>query len=189
MVAYLAGEVLALKPHQILMKVGPLGITLQVPLSVSKRLSVGQSCTLFTVLWLPREEGEPLLYGFLTEEERHFFLLLKKVPRVGPQKALALLSHFSPSQLMHLIQANDAKTISSIKGIGPKLAQHLLLELRSALKALPSASLPPAYQEAYEAMLALGFTAAEAHTRLEKALSTLPEGTAEDLLQIALKSS
>jgi Holliday junction DNA helicase RuvA len=129
-----------------------------------------------------------MLYGFLTEEERRLFLLLRKVPRVGPQKALALLSHFAADQLVQLIHTGNAAAIATVKGIGKKLAQQILIDLQSALRDFSPSSASPGYQDAYEALLALGFAPAEAHTRLQAAQKVAPEGSAEALLQLALRN-
>lgn len=176
-------------PHRVIIEVCGVGFWLYTPLSVSQNLTPGQTCTLLTVLELPREEGEPTLYGFLREEERKLFGLLRKVPRLGPQKALALLSHFSPEQLIQLIHGQEAKALSTVKGIGPKLAQQILLDLQSALKSWPKSTFPPAYQEAYEALHSLGYTPTEAHARLQKALQQHPDAPAEELVRFALRFS
>ncbi len=189
MLSYLSGKVIQVSPHRVIVEVHGLGFWLYTPLSVSKNLTPGQLCTFLTVLELPREEGEPVLYGFLHEEERKLFGLLRKVPRLGPQKALALLSRYSPEQLIQIIHAREVKALSSVKGIGPKLAQQILLDLQSALKSWPKPTLPPAYQEAYEALLSLGYTPAEAQTRLQKALQQHPDAPAEELVRLALKFS
>ncbi|MCX7607354.1 MAG: Holliday junction branch migration protein RuvA [Bacteroidia bacterium] len=189
MISYLTGKVTKVSPHLVILDREGIGFAVRVPLSVSQRLQPHQSCTLLTVFSLPREEGEPVLYGFLEEEERQLFLSLRKVPRIGTQKSLALLSHFSPAQLIQLIQTGNASALSTVKGIGKKLAQQILLDLQSALKDLPSATLPPHYQEVYEALLVLGFSPTEARTGLEKALREEPQASAERLLQLALKSS
>ncbi len=189
MLDFLRGRVVRAAPHQVLLEVGPFGVVVRVPLSVSRALTPDSEATLLTVLLLPREEGEPLLYGFLTEEERRLFLLLKGVSGVGAQKALALLSHFSPTQLIQLIQTGNPQALTTVKGIGKKLAQQILLDLGPALAKLPQATLPPAYNDAYQALLALGFPSAEAHARLEGAFRQAPEADAETLVQLALKNT
>ncbi len=185
----LRGRVVRVAPHQVLVEVGNLGWLVRVPLSVSRELAPGTDITLLTVLILPREEGEPLLYGFLTEEERRLFLLLRGVSGVGAQKALALLSHFSPAQLTQLIRTGNAQALTAVKGIGKKLAHQILLDLGQAFAKLPPSSLPPAYNDAYQALLALGFASAEAQARLEAALRQAPEASAETLVQLALRNA
>ncbi|MDW8134712.1 MAG: Holliday junction branch migration protein RuvA [Bacteroidia bacterium] len=188
MLAFIQGKVTRISPHQVIVKQGGIGFLVQTSLLTTQRLQTGQEVTFLTVLIFPREEGEATLYGFLEEEERKYFLLLRKVPRLGPQKALAILSHFSPAHLRQIIQTGNIAALSSVKGIGKKLAQQILLELQTILKELPIQTLPPSYQEAYEALLALGFTPSEATERLQKAYSTHPEFSTEELLQYALKN-
>lgn len=189
MLDYIRGRVVQVAPHQVLVEIGNLGWLLRVPLSVSRKLAPGTDTTLLTVLILPREEGELLLYGFLTEEERRLFLLLRGVSGVGAQKALALLSHFSPAQLTQLIQTGNTQALTTVKGIGKKLAQQILLDLGQAFAKFPQASLPPAYNDAYQALLALGFPSTEAQARLEAAFRQAPEANAETLVQLALRNA
>ncbi|MCS7296720.1 MAG: Holliday junction branch migration protein RuvA [Bacteroidia bacterium] len=183
------GRIVSSAPHQVLMEVGGFTLTLRVPLSVSQGLTSQAECQLYTFLLLPKEEGEPLLYGFSTENERRLFMSLLRVNHLGPQKALALLSHYPADRLIQLIQTGNANALSQVKGIGKKLAQQIILDMQPILKDLPSSVFPPHYEDAYEALIALGFTSKEAHERLQLALQREAEASAERLVQLALQSS
>lgn len=182
------GYLRRIAPHQILMEVGSFIISLKVPLPVSQSLSVDAEAVLYTVLHFPREDGEAILYGFLSEQDRKLFLQLLRVRGLGAQRALAILSQFSGETLLQIIHAGDANALSQVKGIGKKLAQQVLLDMQPALKGLVIAPLSPHYEDAYEALIALGFAPSEAHTRLQAALKNAPDVSAEELVQLALRS-
>ncbi|MCS6789907.1 MAG: Holliday junction branch migration protein RuvA [Bacteroidia bacterium] len=189
MLTLIRGRVASLSPHQVIIDIGNIGIRVQIPLRAYEYLKTQEQATLHTLLWMPREEGEPTLYGFLEEDERELFLRLLKVPHLGPQKALLLLSHFTPAQLITAIQVEDSQALTRIKGIGSKLAERIVLEMRELIKGLSSHNLPPTYQDAYEGLLALGFAPNEAQKRLQTALQREPDASAERLIQLALSSS
>ena len=88
----------------------------------------GQEVTLLTHLWV-KEDGMEL-FGFSTEQERHCFKMLISVSGVGPRVALAILSAAAPDRLMLSIAAGDAKALTRAQGVGSKLAQRIILELR-----------------------------------------------------------
>ncbi|MCX7651951.1 MAG: Holliday junction branch migration protein RuvA [Bacteroidia bacterium] len=186
----LRGRLVRVTPHQAYIDVGGIIFSLRVPLSTTQKLTEQSEAILYTVLHLPREEGEPILYGFTDESERKLFLHLLKVRSLGPQKALTLLSHFAPEVLLQLIHSGNVEALTQVKGIGKKLAQQIILDMQSALKDFSLPTTSPVHEEAYEALIALGFTPQEAHTRLSKAISTLSkEASAEDIVQFALKHS
>ena len=155
----------------------------------------GQEVTLLTHLWV-KEDGMEL-FGFSTEQERRCFRMLIGVSGVGPRVALAILSDSAPDRLMLSIAAGDAKALTRAQGVGAKLAQRIILELKGSfdqgLESLFDASGAPAsaaaaaaerLKGAREALLALGFASAEADVALKGA----PEGADENaLIKYALK--
>lgn len=107
------------------------------------------------------------LYGFSTREEKTVFLQLLGVSGVGPKAALAILSTLRPAELSMAVAQSDAKRIATAPGVGPKLAQRIALELKDKLALTPGESLGEAPLQAFgnetlAALMALGFTAAEA---------------------------
>ena len=133
------------------------------------------------------------LFGFSTENELNCFQLLTSVSGVGPKAALSILSAATPESLAMSIITGDEKALTVAQGIGKKIAQRIILELKGTLEAgmeslfSQGASEPArsaAVQGATEALLSMGFTSAEA----EVALKGAPEGAGEGaLLQYALK--
>lgn len=159
----------------------------------------GQEVTLLTHLWV-KEDGMEL-FGFSTEQEKHCFRLLIGVSGVGPRVALAILSDATPDRLMLSIAAGDAKALTRAQGVGAKLAQRIILELRdkvtdedigssfgeeqSAIAALGESAKNTAKSEAISALVALGY----GQTDAAAVIAPMEESLAVDeLIRRALKT-
>lgn len=193
MIAFLKGAVAAvLPPSTVYVDVNGVGYGVTMAQSALAKLPpVGEEVTVLT--YLSVTENGIGLYGFLSEEEKAMFERLVSVSKVGPKMALAALSTYAPRELADAIAAGDVARVSHIPGVGKKTAERIILELKGTLEETldslfsVSAESPAdalALQGATEALLAMGFTSAEA----EVALKGAPEGAGEGaLLQYALK--
>lgn len=193
MIAFLKGAVAAvLPPSTVYVDVNGVGYGVTMAQSALAKLPpVGEEVTVLT--YLSVTENGIGLYGFLSEEEKAMFERLVSVSKVGPKMALAALSTYAPRELADAVAAGDVARVSHIPGVGKKTAERIILELKGTLEetldSLFSASAESsadalALQGATEALLAMGFTSAEA----EVALKGAPEGAGEGaLLQYALK--
>ena len=172
---------------------------------------VGYKCmiTSKTLGYLPKKNEEVFLYthmsvkedgidlfGFSDLEEMQCFKLITSVSGVGPKIGISILSCFSADQVALYIAGNDAKALTAASGVGLKLAQRIILELKDKVSALPvsnteqvsavvSASVNSASKEAVEALVALGFSHSEASLAVGRLDSSLP---AESLIKEALKN-
>lgn len=189
MIAFLTGRVSGKTAGAALLDVGGVGFRLLMSTrSLTALPAVGDSVTVHA--YLNVREDELTLYGFESEDERSLFETLIGVTGVGPKVALAVLSALSPDALRAAVAVDDIAMLSSVPGVGKKLAQRLALELKDKLDlpdmaALGRAGQPAATAEARDALLSMGFTVAEATAALRGA----PDGaSAEDLLKAALKS-
>lgn len=156
---------------------------------------IGRDVTLFTYLSV-KEDGVEL-FGFSEKEELEFFKLLIKVKNVGPKAAISVLSQHTPSSLALCIASGDVKAISKAQGIGPKMAQLIIFELKDKIaNTIPAhvgaSDFRPSVQtafggnisEAVSALTALGFSGSEA----AKALADEdPNEKLEQLIKRALK--
>lgn len=159
----------------------------------------GQEVTLLTHLWI-KEDGMEL-FGFSTEQEKHCFRLLIGVSGVGPRVALAILSDAAPDRLMLSIAAGDAKALTRAQGVGAKLAQRIILELRDkvtdedigssfgeeqgTIAALGESAKNTAKSEAISALVALGY----GQTDAAAVIAPMEESLAVDeLIRRALKT-
>lgn len=138
--------------------------------SLAEMPAIGADVFVWT--YLSVREDAISLYGFTTEDERALFGRLIGVSGVGPKVALAALSTFSPDALMRAIAEGDSKQVARIPGVGKKTAQRIVLELKGSAEDILSgqqslidrAAVP---SDAQQALLAMGFTLAEARIALE----------------------
>ncbi len=156
----------------VVLEVGGVGLQVHVPSPLLDRLPPpGQSLSLHTYL-VVREDGWAL-YGFETLQGRTLFERLLAVNGVGPRVALALLSHLGEEGLQEAILRRDVARLQQVPGVGKKLAGRLILELQGQLAPVEGEvgpALPPAADpELEEALLALGYTAAEVQRALARA--------------------
>jgi len=174
-----------------MVEVGGVGYELEAPMSTFYGLpAVGQPVKLLTHL-VVREDAH-VLYAFGTAAERQLFRNLLKVSGVGPRIALAILSGSTAEAFAASVQAGDAATLTRIPGVGRKIAERLIVELRDRLAAAAAESQAAAVSapvgvaaEAYSALIALGYKPNEA-TRLLKGASG---GSTEELIRSALQGA
>ena len=128
---YLKGTVAHMAPYLAVVDCGGVGYACRTTHNTLARLKVGESAKLYTHLYVREEIFE--LYGFATEEEKNFFLELIGVSGVGPKAALSILSSTSPEGLAMSIITGDEKALTVAPGIGKKIAQRIILELKDKL--------------------------------------------------------
>lgn len=203
MISYVKGPLAAVEEDRIVVEAGGLGLAIHVPLSVLDRLpSIGREITVYTYFQV--REDAMSLYGFLSRQDRDLFRQLIGVNGIGPKAGLGLLSALKPDDLRMAILTGDVKAISRAPGIGPKTAQRLILDLKDKMSvedALESfgyelspaegqmpgmAGAPEAAKEAVQALVALGYTAAEAGKAVKR-VEVTEAMTAEDVLKASLR--
>ena len=173
MIAFLAGRVAGKTPTHALIEVHGVGYQLAMSSSSLATLPPdGDDVTVHTYLYV--REDELSLFGFESLAEKKAFELLITVSGVGPKVALAALSTLSPEDLSAAVSAEDVAMISSVPGVGAKTAQRIILDLKDKLGAgLDRAAAPrggaaaTASAEATDALLGMGFSAAEAAAALK----------------------
>ncbi len=190
MIASVRGKLLLVDGERAVVEVGGLGLEVLASGRTLATLSgsLGKEVSLHTYLHV--REDALQLFGFKAVDERAFFLWLIAVSGVGPKVALAVLSGYPVADLELAVARDDVKKFESIPGIGKKLAQRLVVELKDKVGALPSVSgdggRPPAagaFLEARSALQNLGLSLREA----EEALRGAPDGApVEELVKFAL---
>lgn len=173
--------------------VGGVGYGLRVPASTAKALRVGQPVRLHASHRFQNDVFQ--LFGFASREEREVFDRICNVTGVGPSIALSILSALPIDAFRDVVLRGESKALEKVKGVGKKTAQRLILELRGALeeedlRPAPTheePSGPPA--DAVKALIALGFPASEARSRVDRALGSLApaagETTVAELVRLA----
>lgn len=193
MYAYIDGKLAFKCPTYVVIDAGGVGYHINISLNTYAALKDNEKCKLFT--WLHIKEDGHTLYGFFDEGERRLFLHLISVSGIGPNTGRMILSSITPAEIQTAIVKGDVPLIQRIKGIGPKSAQRMILELQDKLKKEGPDSLismplnNTAKDEALSALIMLGFNKSVAEKSLEAAIKNDDENlSVETLIKIALKS-
>ena len=129
MIYCLTGKIVKKSMNAVVLSCGGVGYYAQCPASVAGALpGVGREATIYTVMSVT--ENDVRLYGFATEEQQACFEMLTAVSGVGPKVGLAILSVMEPERVALAISAGDHKAFKAASGVGPKLAQRIVLELK-----------------------------------------------------------
>ena len=193
MIAHIQGKVTHRSPTYVIIDCGGVGYGIQISLNTYEKMGDSEALKLLTVLSI--KEDSHTLYGFADEEERSLFLLLISVSGVGTNTARMILSSIKPADIKLAILNGNWAILKTIKGIGPKTAQRLVIDLQDKLKKVESPELlqnaqfrNPAYEEALAALVMLGFGRAEAEKGLSKIRQQNPESSVEQLVKLTLKT-
>ncbi len=175
MYSYLKGFFVCIEDGKVVIEVGGVGYEVSVPTSVLVDIpEAGEEIKLF-VHQIVREDALELV-GFADREQKRIYLKLLSISGVGPKAALAILSVLTPLELIRAVAENDYRAIARANGVGPKLAQKVVLELKDkvdkdALEQMSGQSIAsreePAYVEALQALTALGYQPNEAKRALQ----------------------
>lgn len=205
MIAFIKGELVSVSEEGVIVEAGGLGYDIRMPLSSLSNLPrLGSTVTVHTYLHV--REDNIGLFGFLTQEDLKIFKLLITVNGIGPKGALGILSSITPDDLRFAVLAEDVKTIARAPGIGTKTAGKLILELKDKLKLsdvfeerllknmgenspVPTGGSGPyeVRKEAIEALVALGYSGAEAAKNVGS-VEIREDMTVEDVLKLSLKN-
>ncbi len=191
MITHIQGKLVEKTPTYVVVDVNGIGYEIKISLQTFSAID-GEFCKLYTHLSI--KEDSHTLFGFFKESERHLFRNLISVSGVGPSTAQVILSTYSPIEIINHITTADVKAIQSVKGIGAKTAQRIIIDLKDKVaKGLPTADLlfdkidNTIREEALSALLALGFAKKGAESRIDKILKSETEiSSVEELVKTAL---
>ena len=190
---YIKGELVEITPTQAVIENNGIGYELQISLQTFTEIQSLRDVMLYIHHHL-REDVE-LWYGFASKDERNIFRMLIEVNGIGPNTARMMLSSMSSAEIRTAILTGDVNRIKSIKGIGMKSAQRLVLELKDKVvkgdgadnSVLFSPSSNPAADEATTALVMLGFTKANVNKAVSAVLKNNPAASLEEIIKLALK--
>ncbi|MCD8740493.1 Holliday junction branch migration protein RuvA [Mucilaginibacter roseus] len=192
MYAYISGKLTFKNPAFVVVEAGGVGYHINISLHTFSQLE-HESVKLFT--WLHVKEDAHTLYGFAEEGERRLFLHLISISGIGPNTARMMLSSITPDEIQAAIVNGNVPLIQRIKGIGPKSAQRIVLELQDKLRKEGPDTLTRVVvsktvkDEALTALVTLGFARNAAEKVIDQELKrTNEELTVEQLIKFALKS-
>lgn len=195
MIASLRGKLIYTDNTSVVVECGGVGFKCAVTKNTLYNLPQKNDEVFLHTYMVVREDAMDL-YGFTNREELECFKLITSVSGVGSKIGLALLSEFSASQLTLYIASNDPKALTAASGVGIKLAQRIVLELKDKIgslesgealeiKAVGNATVNSNSKEAVAALVSLGYTQSEASLAVGRQDQTL---STEELIKLALKS-
>ena len=199
MIAYLHGKLAESAPTHVVVDCHGVGYSVFIPLSSYDKLPPrGSDVKLLTHHHVVAHEGTQQLFGFVTPEEREMFLWLISVSGIGPKLAVNILSSTSISGLRNAIASGDTKTLSTLRGIGKKTAERLVVELKdkvggaAAFQTKGRAATPEEQKltDAVLALVSLGYKQVDAHRAVLAAAGELgAKAGVEELVRGALRSA
>ena len=200
MIEYVRGELAELSPAVAVIDCNGVGYAANISLNTYSAIQGKKTCKLY--VYEAIREDAYVLYGFADRQERDIFLLLISVSGIGGNTARMILSALSPSELVNVISTENANLLKTVKGIGLKTAQRVIVDLKDKVKTmgmapaegaggLGGALLPAAnaevQEEAVAALTMLGFAAAPSQKVVLAILKEEPDAPVEKVIKLALK--
>jgi len=196
-ISYLHGQLAETSPTRVVVDCHGVGYSVFIPVSSYDKLPArGADVKLLTYHHVNGQDGTQQLFGFATSEEREMFLLLISISGIGPKLACNILSSASITGLRNAIATGDTKTLSSLRGIGKKTAERLVVELKdkvgeaSGAAGSSSVTRDPKQADAIAALVSLGYKQSDAQKAVTAAAvkSAGKDATVEELVRAALHS-
>lgn len=196
MIEYIKGEITEITPALAVIECNGIGYGVNISLNTYSAIQSKQSIKLY--IYEAIREDAYVLYGFSTKQERELFLLLITVSGIGGNTARMILSTLSPAELCNVISSGNDKLLKTVKGIGLKTAQRIIVDLKDKIAATggetvtgSAANLSPAHSEVYDEAIAaltmLGFAQAPSQKVVTAILKEEPSSAVEKVIKLALK--
>lgn len=190
MITQIIGRLVEKTPTQVVIDCNGVGYAVNISLYTFSQINDGENIKLYTYLQV--REDSHTLFGFNTTIERSVFLLLISVSGIGSSTARMMLSSLEPLQIQRAIISDDLNTIKSVKGIGLKTAQRVLIELKDKMLNLQVEGEIQNFgnntikDEALSALEVLGYTRKQSERILDSIIQSAPESSVEELIKEAL---
>ena len=190
MITQIIGRLVEKTPTQVVIDCNGVGYAVNISLYTFSQINDGENIKLYTHLQV--REDSHTLFGFNTTIERSVFLLLISVSGIGSSTARMMLSSLEPLQIQRAIISDDLNTIKSVKGIGLKTAQRVLIELKDKMLNLQVEGEIQNFgnntikDEALSALEVLGYTRKQSERILDSIIQSTPESSVEELIKEAL---
>ncbi len=195
MVDYISGKIAELTPTRVVIDNQGIGYGMEISLQTYSALENRSEATVFVQTQVNPREGTEVDYGFATKDERDIFRLVLSVSGMGASSARMMLSSLTADELRTAILSEDVNRIKSVKGIGLKTAQRLILELKDKIVKGEEASADLLFQsssnanadEASSALQMLGFSKPNINKAIQSILKANPGASVEQIIKSALK--
>lgn len=193
MIDYIKGTVIELTPTELILECGGIGYSILITLQTYEKLQNSEKAVAYIYHYI--REDEELFYGFASKDERELFRLLISVSGIGVASARMMLSSLTSDEIRSAILSEDVNRIKSVKGIGLKSAQRLVLELKDKIIKGEGADSSTLFarennaiaEEATTALVMLGFTKPNISKVLPDILKANPSAKVEEVIKAALK--
>ncbi|MFV0539492.1 MAG: Holliday junction branch migration protein RuvA [Dysgonomonas sp.] len=191
MIDYIKGEITELTPASVTIETYGIGYFINISLNTYTNLSGQKNAKLF--IYEAIREDAHQLFGFFDKQERELFILLISVSGIGASTARMILSSMNPLELTSVIASGNSDMLKTVKGIGLKTAQRVIVDLKDKIKVSGIqpiemfAATNPAGEEATAALVMLGFTQQPSQKVVAKILKDKPDSTVEQIIKTALK--
>ena len=196
MIEYIRGELTEITPAMAIIECNGLGYGINVSLNTYSAVQGKKEVKLY--IYESIREDAYILYGFATKQERELFLLLISVSGIGGNTARMILSALTPSELCNVISSGNDKLLKTVKGIGLKTAQRIIVDLKDKISTTDigtsTTSAPISitanneiYEEAIAALTMLGFAQAPSQKVVAAILKEEPDAAVEKVIKLALK--
>lgn len=192
MISFLRGKLVEKSPTQIVVDCNGVGYEVNISLYSYEMLPQDEPIKIHTYLQV-REDAQ-VLFGFMDKSERDVFTKLISVSGIGASTARMMFSSLSPEEVVNAIANEDVETIKSVKGIGLKTAQRVIVDLKDKINKIDIANevLPTQSNthkdEALSALVTLGYSKKQAEKSVQKIVKENPEATIEYIIKTALKN-
>lgn len=190
MITQIIGRLVEKSPTQVVIDCHGIGYEVNISLNTYSQLGDDENIKLFTHLQI--REDSHTLFGFFTPMERSVFRLLLSVSGIGASIARTMLSSLEPQQIQRAIISEDLNTIKSIKGIGLKTAQRVLIELKDKMlnlyegEEIQSFANNTIKEEALSALEVLGYSRKSSEKVIDNVIQSAPKSSVEELIKAAL---
>jgi Holliday junction DNA helicase RuvA len=193
MIDYIKGQIIELTPTELILECGGIGYSILISLQTYEALQLKTQAVSYIHHYI--REDEELFYGFATKDERELFRLLIGVSGIGVASARMMLSSLTSEEIRQAILSENISKIKSVKGIGLKSAQRLVLELKDKIVKGAGSDTCSIFKtdtnalvdEATTALVMLGFSKANINKVMPAILKENPNAKVEDLIKAALK--
>lgn len=195
MIDYISGTIKKLTPTSVIIENAGVGHIMEISLQTYDRLEGKADAIIYIQSQINQREGTQIDYGFSSEEERALFRKITSVSGMGASSARMILSSLSPSELKEAILCEDITRLKSVKGIGLKSAQRLILELKDKFnkddeynsELFISTDKSDNTKEAMAALISLGFSKPNISKVIQTILKSKPSASVEELIKDALR--
>ena len=189
MITQIKGRLIEKSPTELIVDCNGIGYSINISLNTYSQIGDDENIKLYTYLLI--KEDSHSLYGFFKKSERSLFKLLISVSGVGASTARMMLSSLSPSEIISAIMSENVRVVQSIKGIGLKTAQRIILELKDKVLSLDevgdgSLTINKQSEEASSALEVLGYSRKQTSKLLSKIISENPGINVESIIKKAL---